>query len=261
MANSRKLGLLNPPLGECRIPARTCGPLGVFDQGDPNVTSLLGDTPGPLGWNDLGRVDLPLWTPMAQSAAICRTAAGVALATALSAQIDDGKVRNSVTSFSLSAAAEKLLQEIESLRIKPYDDQTGKAITSWVAGATIGYGHLIHKNDWNTYKDGITEPAAASKLLDDDLSPFVSKVQSAIKVKVSQNEFDAMVILAFNIGPAFAQSSVAKLINDSTTKTSYVNLETAWKAWNKSQGKVMEGLNKRRQCEWDIYDKAIYRRW
>lgn len=36
----------------CRIPALTPGPLGLFDQGDPNFTTLLGDTPGPLGMND-----------------------------------------------------------------------------------------------------------------------------------------------------------------------------------------------------------------
>jgi hypothetical protein len=52
MANSRKPGPANPPLDWCTIPALTPGPLGLFDQGDPNVTTLLGDTPGPLGMND-----------------------------------------------------------------------------------------------------------------------------------------------------------------------------------------------------------------
>ena len=52
MANSRKPGPLNPPMHWCLIPALTPGPLGLFDQGDPNVTTLLGDTPGPLGMND-----------------------------------------------------------------------------------------------------------------------------------------------------------------------------------------------------------------
>lgn len=36
-----------------------------------------------------------------------------------------------------------LLMTIESFRNKPYDDQTGTGISSWVKGATIGYGHLI----------------------------------------------------------------------------------------------------------------------
>lgn len=52
MANSRKPGPLNPSMDWCQIPALTNGPLGFFDQGDPNVTTLLGDTPGPLGFND-----------------------------------------------------------------------------------------------------------------------------------------------------------------------------------------------------------------
>ena len=52
MAGSSKPGPLNPPMGYCRIPARTPGPLGMRDQGDPSVTTLLGDTPGPLGFKD-----------------------------------------------------------------------------------------------------------------------------------------------------------------------------------------------------------------
>lgn len=52
MAESKKPGPTNPPMGSCLIPARTCGPLGCLDQGDPTVTTLMGDTPGPVGHND-----------------------------------------------------------------------------------------------------------------------------------------------------------------------------------------------------------------
>jgi lysozyme len=76
------------------------------------------------------------------------------------------------------------------------------------------------------------------------------------------NEFDALVIFAFNIGEFnFSNSSALKLVNDSTAATSYTSLELAWKAWNKSQGKIMRGLNNRRQAEWDIYSKNIYKQW
>lgn len=51
MANSRIPGPLNPPQPGS-IPARTPGPLGHLDQGDPNVNAVMGDTPGPLGWGD-----------------------------------------------------------------------------------------------------------------------------------------------------------------------------------------------------------------
>ncbi|MGR8930325.1 MAG: glycoside hydrolase family 19 protein [Gammaproteobacteria bacterium] len=58
MAGSVKCGPLNPPSGICLVPERTCGPLGLMDQADPNVTSLLGDTPGPLGVNDCSSAEL-----------------------------------------------------------------------------------------------------------------------------------------------------------------------------------------------------------
>ena len=154
-----------------------------------------------------------------------------------------------------------LLKGVEALYLTPYDDQTGRDITAWVPGATIGYGHLIKKPEWQTYKDGITE-TAADTLFKSDLAPFVKLVQSNIKVSLTQNQFDALVILAFNIGAGgFSGSSVVILVNDPQATTKYTDLEAAWKAWNKSQGKVMKGLENRRQCEWKIYSQGVYERW
>ena len=163
--------------------------------------------------------------------------------------------------LTLSSRGVSLLKAIEDLALKPYDDQTGKDITEWVKGATIGYGHLIASSNWDKYKNGISE-ASASSLFSSNLAPFIRTVQSKVTVSLKQNEFDALVILAFNIGNFnFSTSSVLKLVNDPTAITSYSNLEAAWKAWNKSQGKEMRGLNNRRQAEWDIYNKNIYKQW
>jgi type VI secretion system secreted protein VgrG len=86
-------------------------------------------------------------------------------------------------------------------------------------------------------------------------------VKQTIKVDLTQQQFDALVILAFNIGDNFKNSSVAKLINDPAATTSYDDLESAWKAWNKSQGKEMKGLNNRRAAEWKIYAEGVYEKW
>lgn len=154
-----------------------------------------------------------------------------------------------------------LLKSIEQLRLTPYDDQTGKDISSWIQGATIGYGHLISQDEWNTYKDGMTQ-GQANALFAEDISPFVNVVNSKVKVDLSQNQFDALVILTFNIGiGAFGTSSVLKLVNDPSAETSYPSLEAAWKAWNKSQGKVMQGLVNRRNAEWNIYSNKVYAKW
>lgn len=71
-----------------------------------------------------------------------------------------------------------------------------------------------------------------------------------------------MIIFSFNIGrKGFSSSSAVKLINDPTAKTDYEDLESAWKAWNKSEGKVNNGVINRRNAEWNIYSKEIYKRW
>lgn len=154
-----------------------------------------------------------------------------------------------------------LLKAIETLATCPYDDQTGNTTHSWVKGATIGYGHLIRQADWTTYCDGLNETESVA-LLENDLRPFVDSVANHVKVEVSQNEFDAMVILAFNIGrTAFLNSSVLKMVNDPCTTCAYPTLEEAWKAWHKSQGKTNKGLQNRRHAEWLIYSKGIYETW
>lgn len=163
--------------------------------------------------------------------------------------------------LKLSEKGQELLKNIETLRVKPYDDQTGNTISNYVKGATIGYGHLISTvEEFNQYKDGITE-IEADELFKEDLAPFEKVVINAInKENFTQNEFDALVILSFNIGKnSFKNSSVVKIINGE--KTNYKDLDSAWKAWNKSQGKVMKGLTNRRNAELKIYYEAIYEKW
>lgn len=165
--------------------------------------------------------------------------------------------------LSFSEAGQKLLKSVEELHLKPYDDATGKPTTTWVQGATIGYGHLIGQFDWPLYKDGIDGPTAET-LFSRDVFRHVAVIQATITARISQQQFDAMVILAFNIGPGpkgFGGSSVAKLVNDPKAKTDFPDLESAWKAWNKSQGKVVQGLVNRRACEWNIYTQGIYKKW
>jgi len=167
----------------------------------------------------------------------------------------------SASIMKVSTKATDLLKSIEQLAVKPYDDQTGKEITSWVKGATIGYGHLIARSDWSTYKNGMTKVEALA-LFKKDLSPYANKVKNSVTANITQNEFDAMVILTFNIGiKGFGGSSVLKLVNNPGAQTSYPSLEKAWKAWNKSQGKQSKGLVNRRKSEWNIYANNIYKRW
>lgn len=162
---------------------------------------------------------------------------------------------------SLSAKGTWLLQSTEECRLDPYDDQTGHRITAWCKGASIGYGHLIPIDDWPLFKNGIG-PGQALDLFNADLQPFEDAIREAIIVSLSVRQFDALVLLVFNIGaPAFKGSSVVKLINDARAVTPYASLEKAWKAYKRSQGKINDGLINRRACEWKIWTAGIYERW
>jgi len=141
----------------------------------------------------------------------------------------------------------------ETVRLKPYDDKTRKTITEYIPSATIGIGHLILKDEWNQFKNGIPMDIAM-RLLKHDLSRFESAVDKNIKKALNQNQYDAVVIFVFNIGVTkFLKSSAFKLINNPRAKTNYLTLESAWKAYNKDDGVVKDGLVKRRALEWELY--------
>lgn len=164
----------------------------------------------------------------------------------------------------LSTKGADLLKGIEALRLRPYDDQTGLDTIAWVKGATIGYGHLVSEVEWKKYKypRKISE-AEAGALFEQDLQPFERTVATALKdYDIFQYQFDALVILAFNIGrTAFRRSSVLKMLKDPDTSTIYKTTEGAWKAWNRSQGQQNQGLVNRRAAEWHLFTTGEYKRW
>lgn len=136
-----------------------------------------------------------------------------------------------------------------------YNDKTGQQINpnkSLPRGATIGYGHLIKKGEF--FENGITE-AKATELLRKDLEAAEKAVCDNIKIRLTQNQFDALVIFAFNIGVNnFANSTVIKYINNPKFHSvQYSTLKSAWMAWNKSGGHKMVGLIKRRIKEFELF--------
>ena len=161
---------------------------------------------------------------------------------------------------NMSTKGLSLLKSLEGFRTQPYDDQTGNQTGSWTQGATIGFGHLISKGEWEQYEDGITKEEA-EELLRRDLRPFTRVVHTKTRKELAQHQFDALVLLAYNIGRrAFANSSVLKLLNNPDATTPYDNLESAWKAWKRTQGGVSPGLVNRRSREWKLFSTGKYKK-
>ncbi len=139
-----------------------------------------------------------------------------------------------------------------------YDDKNGLPVAANArlpAGATIGYGHLIKPGE--DFRGGIDEDAA-TELLRADLAAAERAVCDAITVGLQQNQFDALVMLCFNIGARnFANSTVVKYINNPKFKSGrYPTLAAAWCAWNRTGGHVSAGLIRRRGIEWELFNQT-----
>lgn len=144
-----------------------------------------------------------------------------------------------------------------SIRLDPYLCPAGY----W----TIGWGHVVLDPKGNqikgpenkqrareVYPHGISLDEAAV-LLRDDVRRFSAGVFRAVKVELNDNQFCAMVSLAFNIGfGAFARSTLLKLVN----RGEMSKVPEQFLRWNKIAGKESIGLTRRRKAEVNLWERS-----
>lgn len=134
-----------------------------------------------------------------------------------------------------------LIKSFEGLRLEKYRDAIGK----W----TIGYGHLILPNE--SFPEKLTRPAA-ELLLQSDLQAVEQAVSKLVKAQLTQNQFDALVSFAFNVGSGnLSSSTLLKKLNAGD----YKGAADEFPKWNKAAGKVMNGLVARRTAERELFLK------
>lgn len=110
---------------------------------------------------------------------------------------------------------------------------------------TIGYGHTGNVKEG----DSITK-AEAEALLDKDLQTFRNGVKRLVKVPLNENQFGALVSFAYNLGLGSLQSStLLKMLNAGD----YTGAADQFLRWNKSGGKVLTGLVRRREAERAVF--------
>ena len=125
------------------------------------------------------------------------------------------------------------MKHFESCKLTAYQDSVGV----W----TIGWGHTagVKKGDNWTQDE-------ADDILLNDLEKFEGYVNQYVKVPLTQNQFDALVSWTFNLGPGNSKSStmLTKL-----NEKNYDEVPSQMKRWNKAGGKVLRGLERRRNAE------------
>ncbi|MFN6971680.1 MAG: lysozyme [Rheinheimera sp.] len=144
----------------------------------------------------------------------------------------------------VSPSGVDLICNFEGLRLKAYDDGVGV----W----TIGFGTTKYPNGIRVKKGDTCTLDQAKAYMQNDLKSFEQTVNNTVKVPLNQNQFDALVSLAYNIGStAFKNSTLARQLNEGNYKAA----ANQFNVWVNAGGKRMQGLVNRRAAERTLFLK------
>ena len=123
-------------------------------------------------------------------------------------------------------------------------------ITDDVGHPMIGYGCNLSVAEAKKYEGRTISEVEAVSLLLSRLTPVVDLVNKIVKVPLTQNQFDALCDLVYNIGSgAFSKSTLLKKLNGKD----YAGAASEFVKWNMAGGKVLSGLTKRREEEKKLF--------
>ena len=117
---------------------------------------------------------------------------------------------------------------------------------------TIGYGNCYYLNGKKvTLLDKPITELEAFEMFKAIADKFADKVSKLVTAPIDQSQFNALVSLTYNIGPAnFEKSTLLKKVNFNHNDLS---IRAEFLKWNKAGGQVLKGLTIRRKAEADIY--------
>lgn len=142
--------------------------------------------------------------------------------------------------MKINKAGLKVIKSFESCRLTAY-----KAVST-EKYYTIGWGHY----GADVKKGMKITQAQADAYLVADVAKFEAKVEKyQSKYNFNENQFSALVSFAYNIG------SIDQLTANGTRTIAQISEKIT--AYNKSGGKVLSGLTKRRNAEKKLFNTAV----
>lgn len=142
--------------------------------------------------------------------------------------------------MELSEVGLKLITQFEGCRLTAYK------VVSTEKYYTIGYGHY----GADVLKGQVISKSQALELLKADCDKFVKHVNTYNKkYNFNQNQFDALVSFAFNIG------SIKQLTANGTRSISDISEKIP--LYCNSGGKKLQGLVNRRNAEKQLFDTPV----
>ena len=142
--------------------------------------------------------------------------------------------------MTTSQRGKALIKQFEGLKLNAYLCSANVP--------TIGYGNTYYLNGTKVKLGDKISQEQAEELLKDILKKFEAIVNRKLKVKVNQNQFDALVSHTYNTG---GSDTLFRLINNGAN-------DTEVRTWIESRyitanGVKLKGLIRRRKAESDLY--------
>lgn len=137
-----------------------------------------------------------------------------------------------------------IIKKHEGLRLEPYLCPAGVP--------TIGYGNTYYEDGSKvTLTDSPISEARAEALLRSILDRYEKGINRYVQVEINQNQFDALVSFAYNVGlGALQKSTLLKRINNNPCDPDICN---QFLRWVRAGGVKLKGLVKRRTEEAHLY--------
>lgn len=123
----------------------------------------------------------------------------------------------------------------------------------WNGYKYIGYSHLISIGDGLSNVESITKKEAV-ELLKKDIKKIEKQLNKHIEVEITQNQFDALVSLVYDIGiKAFISSGML----DSINRKDFAGTLQHFRYWMRYKKKPIYQLIKSRKMEIRLFEKPV----
>jgi lysozyme len=145
--------------------------------------------------------------------------------------------------MQLSSNGLQLIKSFEGFKSHPYPDS--------VHVPTIGYGTIMYPNGTRvSLSDAPITETQAEQYLAFEINQKTAGVEKMITGSVNQNQFDALVSFAYNLGlGALHGSTLLKLVN----QNQFDAAANEFSKWNHAGGVVVDGLTRRREAERQLF--------
>jgi lysozyme len=148
----------------------------------------------------------------------------------------------------------KLIERFEGFFLQAYDDSDERVLKPGdrcYGTLTIGYGHTSAAGPPKVYIGMDITGAEAAAILEADLASVELEVSHLVKVPLNQNQFDALVSFQFNTDwLAHQHCSLLAALNSGN----YNLADEDFMLYDRSQGKVLVGLTRRRAAEKALFE-------